>query len=81
MTNEEQIYSELVEIRNNLQGQNGLSELDKKQFWKIVGRIKRQSDPSELSVQIASEIRDTLYTHRLGGVKSTDLIVILLVHQ
>jgi hypothetical protein len=35
----------------------------KKRFWRIVGSIKRESSPNPELVEIAGEIRDTLYLH------------------
>lgn len=38
----------------------------KKRFWKLVGQIKRISNPDEEIVTKASEIRDLLFRQRLG---------------
>jgi hypothetical protein len=45
------------------------SEESKKQFWKIVGEIKRDPSPDNNLVNLAVEIRDVVYLSRLGSVK------------
>lgn len=39
----------------------------KKRFWKLVGQIKRISNPDKKITVKVSEIRDLLYSHKYGG--------------
>lgn len=67
----ELLKSELMKIKEELhKSSNMLSYSDKKHFWKIVGQIKRQTNPSLEIIEIASEIREELYQKRLGVPKS-----------
>jgi hypothetical protein len=46
------------------------------EFWKIVGKIKRQPSPSEEVIQKAAEIRDILYEQRLGKARPLSWLAI-----
>jgi hypothetical protein len=45
------------------------SKEQKRQFWKIVGEIKRDPFPDDELVDLSAEIRDIVYLSRLGAVK------------
>ncbi|MEX2738905.1 MAG: hypothetical protein Q6356_007555 [Candidatus Wukongarchaeota archaeon] len=47
----------------------------KKRFWKLVGQIKRTSNPDQKVVNKASEIRDLLYAQRLGKTIPLKLVL------
>jgi hypothetical protein len=64
-------------IKKDLLENNSLDNENRKIFWKIVGKIKRDPSPSEEEVLLASEIRDKLYSMNLGEVKPTSLVLFL----
>lgn len=47
----------------------------RKRFWRIVGAIKREVSPNPQLVEIATEIRDTLYLHKLGSTKPMSIVI------
>lgn len=47
---------------------NTFKENYRSKFWKIVGQIKRENNPDEEEIRLASEIRDILYNIHLGPV-------------
>jgi hypothetical protein len=53
------------------------SEESKKQFWKIVGEIKRDPSPDDDLVNLSVEIRDVVYLSRLGPVKPIGMSLLL----
>jgi hypothetical protein len=54
-----------------------VSKEEKKQFWKIIGEIKRDPSPDDEIVNLSTEIRDKLYLSRLGDVKPINLSLFL----
>ncbi|MHA2226691.1 MAG: hypothetical protein ACXAC8_15880 [Candidatus Hodarchaeales archaeon] len=68
--------SELEEMRKTIRiDQSQLNPEARKRFWRIVGEIKRQTSPDSQVVEIASEVRDTLYKQRLGSTKPIRIIL------
>ena len=78
MSDKVNIEQNLIKIKEELEENNGtISKEQTKQFWKIIGQIKRDPRPNEKNVIIASEIRDKLYVSRLGNVKPIGITLIL----
>lgn len=69
----ESIYEKVVANPKNVDAKT------KRRFWRLVGKIKRMSEPDELTILKAAEIRDLLYEHRLGKPKSLKLLVIWFI--
>jgi hypothetical protein len=76
MINEKDILLELQELHQTVtENPAHLSPEARKRFWQIVGSIKREPYPNAQLVEIASEIRDTLYLHRLGPTKPMSIVI------
>ena len=52
-----------------------LPQNTRKRFWRIVGLIKREPSPNPQLIEIATEIRDTLYLQKLGSTKPMSLVI------
>jgi len=62
------MIDELNEIHKQITKDNdNVPKKVKKRFWKIVGQIKRTSNPDRKLVTKASKIRDLLYSQKYGG--------------
>jgi hypothetical protein len=57
----DEIHKQIIKDPNNV------PKKVKKRFWKIVGQIKRTSNPDKKLVAKASKIRDLLYKQKYGG--------------
>ena len=76
MIKQEDLLIELQDIKEIITNDpEQLPQNTRKQFWRIVGLIKREPSPNLQLVEIASEIRDTLFLQKLGSTKPMSLII------
>jgi hypothetical protein len=75
--NNDEILTELAEI-NKLIEEDGVKNLPpekKKQFWKLVGKIKRQETPNQDQIKSAATIREMLHQDRFGKPLDTNFML------
>ena len=76
MIKQEDLLIELHDIKEIITSDpEQLPQNTRKRFWRIVGLIKREPSPNSQLVEIATEIRDTLYLQKLGSTKPMRLVI------
>ena len=79
MINQEDLLIELHDIKEIITNDpEQLPQNTRKRFWRIVGLIKREPSPNSQLVEIATEIRDTLYLQKLGSTKPMRFVIPIL---
>ena len=76
MIKQEDLLIELQDIKEIITNDpEQLPQNTRKRFRRIVGLIKREPSPDPQLVEIATEIRDTLYLQKLGSTKPMSLVI------